>query len=74
MARETNLCVPETDAIKILRSAQDIPFPWEQSMPEKISDWFTTMARAHNTLPEFMFVTALSTTTCVMGPNAFISI
>lgn len=68
------LCVPETDAIKILRSAQDIPFPWEQSMPEKISDWFTTVARAHNTLPEFMFVTALSTTACVMGPNAFISV
>ena len=58
------LTVQDADAIKILRSAQDIPFPWEQSMPEKISDWFTVVARAHNTLPEFVFVTALSTTAC----------
>ena len=43
-------------------------------MPEKISEWFSVVARAHNTLPEFMFVTALSATACVMGPNAFISV
>ena len=29
------LTVQDADTIKILRSAQDIPFPWEQSMPEK---------------------------------------
>lgn len=66
--------VSESDARKILRSAQDIPFPWVQSMPQKISDWFTIVARAHNTLPEFMFVTALSTTACLMGPSALISV
>ena len=48
------LPVSESDARKILRSAQDIPFPWVESMPEKISEWFTVVARAHNTLPEFV--------------------
>ena len=43
-------------------------------MQEKISEWFTIVTRAHNTLPEFVFVTALSTTACVMGPNTFISV
>ena len=64
------LSVPESDAIKLL-SAQEIPFPWGMSI---ISDWFSVVARAHNILPEFMFVTALSATACVMGPNAFISV
>ena len=65
------LSVPESDAIKILKSAQEIPFPWDSS---KISEWFSVVATAHNTLPEFMFVTALSATACVMGPDAFISV
>lgn len=43
-------------------------------MPEKIPDWFTVVSRAHNTLPEFVFITVLSTTACVMGPYAFISV
>ena len=68
------LPVSESDARKILRSAEEIPFPWVQSMPQKIVNWFATVARAHNTLPQFMFVTALSTTACLMGPNALISI
>ena len=54
----------DADAINFPRSTQDI----------QTSDWFTAMARAHNTLPEFVFVTALSTTACVMGPKAFISV
>ena len=66
--------ISEVLAREILRSAEDIPFPWEESMPEKISQWFTIVARAHNTLPEFVFVTALSTTACLMGPNAAISV
>lgn len=69
-----NIPVSEACARRILRSAQDIPFPWEQSMPEKISNWFTIVARAHNTLPEFIFVSALSTTACLMGPMASVSV
>ena len=41
-------------------------------MPTKLSDWFNIVARAHNTLPEFIFITALSTTACLMGPSAMI--
>lgn len=43
-------------------------------MPEKILGWFTVVSRALNTLPEFVFVTALSTTVYMMGPNAFTSV
>jgi hypothetical protein len=43
-------------------------------MPQKIADWFNTVAKAHNTLPEFMFVTALSTTAALMGPRSQISV
>ena len=67
---------PISDALarEMLRSAQDVPFPWVQCMPEKISNWFTIVARARNTLPEFMFITALSTTACLMGTDAMISV
>lgn len=66
--------VKESDARSILRAAQEILFPWAQCMPEKISKWFNIIARAHNTLPEFIFVSALSTTACLMGPHTIISV
>lgn len=68
------LPISESYSKKILRSAQDISFPWVESMPEKISTWFNILARAHNTLPEFIFVSSLSTTACLMGPNTSISV
>lgn len=66
--------ISDVDAWKILRCAQEQLFPWQQCMPQKIADWFTTVAKAHNTLPEFMFVTALSTTAALMGPQSQISV
>ena len=69
-----SVSVTESDARAILHEAQGVPFPWGQSMPSQVSDWFTVVARAHNTLPEFMFVTALSTTACLMGPDTLISV
>lgn len=66
--------VTEKDARAIVKAAQDIPFPWTQSMPIKIYEWFNIISKAHNTLPEFTFVTALSTTACLMGPDAMISV
>ena len=69
-----SVAVTESDAREALRQAQEVPFPWVESMPRKISEWFNIVSRAHNTLPEFMFVTALSTTGCLMGPNSLISV
>ena len=66
--------VSDSDAWKILRFAQEQPFPWQQCMPQKIADWFNTVAKAHNTPPEFMFVTALSTTAALMGPQSQMSV
>ena len=43
-------------------------------MPKKISEWLNIVCKAHNTKPEFMFVTVLSTTACLMGPDTVISI
>lgn len=45
-----------------------------QSVCLKISHWFNVVSKAHNTLPEFVFVSALSTTACIMGPNTKISV
>ena len=53
---------------------EEVPFPWVESMSNKISEWFNIVSRAHNTLPEFMFVTVLSTTACLMGPDTVISV
>ena len=64
----------ESDARSILRNAQEVPFPWAESMPKKISEWFNIISKAHNTLPEFIFVSAMSTTACLMGPAATISV
>lgn len=36
---------------------------------EYATEDITIVAKAHNTLPEFMFVTSLSTTACLMGPD-----
>ena len=66
--------VTDSDAASILHDAQEISFPWEESMPTKISEWFNIISKAHNTRPEFMFVTVLSTTACLMGPDAVISV
>lgn len=64
----------ESDARSILREAQEVAFPWTESMPGKISEWFNIISKAHNTLPEFIFVTALSATACLMGPDSMISV
>ena len=69
--------VTDSDAESILHNAQEISFPWEESMPIKISEWFDIISKAHNTRPELMFVTVLLTTACLMGlmgPNAVISV
>ena len=68
------MSVTDSNVKAILRNAQEIPFPWVESMPKKISEWFNIICKAHNTKPEFMFVTALSTTACLMGPDTVISI
>ena len=57
-----------------LKAAEEVPFPWKESMPRNISEWFNIVAKAHNTLPDFMFVTALSATACLMGPSTMISV
>ena len=68
------MSVTDSDARAVLRKAEEIPFPWTESMPKKVSEWFNIVSRAHNTLPEFMFVTVLSTTACLMGPDTIISV
>ena len=72
--RLNSTMVTESDARSILRAAQEVSFPWTESMPEEISKWFNIISKAHNTLPEFMFVTALSATACLMGPDSMISV
>ena len=50
MASPTNV-VSNQKALDIIHSAQALPFPWKEAVPERISDWFHIVAKSHNTAP-----------------------
>lgn len=57
---------------KAVGNAQDIPFPWDDSVPQNIKEWFEALAKSHNTAPEYVFIGALVTT--AMGPTSFVKV
>ena len=59
---------------KIVTDAQDVPFPWNEAIPEKIRDWFEVFGKSHNTAPEYVFVGALVTAAAIMGPKCFVRV
>lgn len=63
MSSPTNV-VTNQKALDIIHSAQAIPFSWEEAVLERISDWFHTVAKSHNTAPEFLFCGCLTTVRC----------
>ena len=59
---------------KIVTDAQDVPFPWNEAVPEKIRDWFEVFGKSHNTALEYVFVGALVTAAAIMGPKCFVRV
>ncbi len=57
-------------ALLIAKKAADIPFPWEEAVPENVATWMEAFAKAHNTRPEFIYMGALTTTAAIMGPKS----
>ena len=64
----------QVDVGKIVSDAQNIPFPWNEAIPENINQWFTAYGKSHNTAPEYVFIGALVTTAILMGPKSFIKV
>jgi len=66
--------VSDQKALDIIHTAQGIPFPWKEAVPEEISDWFHTLAKSHNTAPEFLFCGCLTTVATLMGPLSSVKV
>ena len=73
MASPTNV-VSNQKALDIIHSAQALPFPWKEAVPERISDWFHIVAKSHNTAPEFLFCGCLTTVATLMGPLSSVKV
>ena len=61
-------------ATKFSKTANDIPFPWKEVMPVEIYNWLETLAKAHNTKEEFIFIGMLAATAAIMGPLAHVKV
>jgi len=66
--------VSDQKALDIIHTAQGIPFPWKEAVPEEISDWFHMLAKSHNTAPEFLFCGCLTTVATLMGPLSSVKV
>ena len=66
--------VSDKKALDIIHTAQGTPFPWKESVPEEISDWFHMLAKSHNTAPEFLFCGCLTTVATLMGPLSSVKV
>lgn len=60
--------VPMTNVKQVIKEARNVVFPWKSISPS-VKTWMEAMAKSVNTQPEFLFVAALSVTSCLMGPN-----
>lgn len=56
------------------KDAWNIPFPWNDAVPNNIREWFEALAKSHNTAPEYVFVGALVTTAVLMGPRCYVKV
>ena len=44
---------------KIMKEVTAISFPWDDAVPPVLKSWFETLAKAHNTAPEYIFMGAV---------------
>ena len=54
---------------KIMKKVTAISFPWDDAVPPVLKSWFETLAKAHNTVPEYIFMGAIATCSALMGPT-----
>lgn len=60
--------VPLRNIKEIIRNGRAISFPWD-AIPDPVRSWLQAMAGAINTQAEFLFLGAITVTSCLMGPE-----
>lgn len=79
-AKRSKLLIPSggviqrEDALQIAQKGAALEFPWNDTVPGDIANWFEAFAKAHNTRPEMVFMGALTTTAAIMGPKSCIRV
>ena len=60
--------VPLRNIKEIIKNGCAFAFPWD-AIPDPMRSWFQAMAGAINTQPEFLFLGAITVTSCLLGPD-----
>ena len=50
-------------------AAMNKGFPWEQVLSKEASSWINTLGCAHNTKPEYIFLSSLTAIAALAGPK-----
>ena len=67
------LDVPSRNVKEIIKNGLAIPFPCD-AIPDPVRSWFQAMAGSINIQPEFLFMGAITVTSCLMGPDCRLEI
>ena len=65
--------IPASKLFDIIKEARNVDFPWD-AVTDPIKLWLKAMAGAINTQPEFLLVSALTITSCLMGPDCVFAV
>ena len=58
----------------MITAAQEVPFPWEDTVPPVVAKWIECLAKSRNSAPEFVLIGALVSAAAVMGPNTQVQV